>query len=369
MHFAGGSYNLIIEGLNWIGCGGYSNFQIPSYSNLQTPVIVMANEISSGSNIKIQKCSFQHLISPVIGYLPRHRILMNNFILINQCSFMNNNHYRHHGVVIHYVSSSYSYNNTFAINNCDFSYNHGNSLIYIDQSNTHVYQSTYTFININNCKFYNNQGATIYLSHYAKLHISGKVSFGNNVADNGAGIYTSNHSIISFGEDSTVKFNNNTAINGPIYSKASSNVTFKANCEVIFSDNSATQYGAAIYSVDNSHVKFMENSKVTFINNDISLSESDADYQFGGTIFSENYGYVSFEENSTTMFYKNVANFGAAIFSFYYSNVIFKDKSKVTFNDNIARTCGTLASALFSSHWEKNVFVYMCNSIHMKQIW
>ena len=169
------------------------------------------------------------------------------------------------------------------------------------------------------------------------------------MADNGAGIYISDHSTITFGKDSTVKFNNNTAINGTIYAKTSSNVTFKANCEVTFSNNSATHYGAAIYSVDNCYVKFMENSKVTFINNDISLSESDADYQFGGTIFSENFGYVSFEENSTTMFYNNVANFGAAIFLFYYSNIIFKDKSRITFNDNIARTCGALASALLSS--------------------
>ena len=270
-----------------------------------------------------------------------------------------------------------------------------------------IYQIFEIYININNSNFYNNQGVTIYLPNYTKLHISGIVSFGNNVADNGAGIYISDHSTITFGEDSTVKFNNNTAINGTIYAKTSSNVTFKANCEVTFSSNSATHYGAAIYSVDNSHVKFMENSKVkfnnnkaingtiyaktssnvtfkvncevtfsnnsathygaaiysvdnshvkfmqnstvTFINNHISLSESDPDYQFGGTIFSENFGYVSFEENSTAMFYNNVANFGAAIFSFYYSNIIFKDKSKVTFNDNIARTCGTLASALFSN--------------------
>ena len=354
MHFENFSYNLIIEGLNWIGCGGYSNFPIPSYnifpfsiySKLHTAVIGIANNFSVGSIIKIHKCSFQHSISPAIGYLPPYIYSYNNVILINHCSFMNNNHYRRHGVAIHYFTQLHD-NNTFAINYCNFSYNHGTSLIYIEHSNKPDFRNIY--ININNSNFYNNQGATIYLPNYAKLHISGIVSFGNNVADNGAGIYISNHSTITFGEDSTVKFNNNTAINGTIYAKTSSNVTFKANSEVTFSNNSATHYGAAIYSVDNSHVKFMENSKVTFINNDISLSESDADYQFGGTIFSENFGYVSFEENSTTMFYNNVANFGAAIFSFYYSNIIFKDKSKVTFNENIAQTCGTLASALFSS--------------------
>ena len=356
LHFARKSYNLIIEGLNWIGCGGYSYFQIPDYnkfripdySNLQTPVIiVMTNDISDGSNIKIQKCSFQHSMAPAIGYLLAHSFSYNDFILINQCSFMNNNRYRHHGVAIQYFSPSLYYNNTIAINNCDFSYNHGTSLIYIEKPSKRIFRTIY--INISNSNFYNNHGATIYLPKYAKLHISGKVTFGSNVADNGAGIYIGDHSTITFGKDSTVNFNNNTAVNGTIYANTSSNVTFKANCEVTFSNNLATHYGAAIYSVDNSHVKFMENSKVTFINNHISLSESDADYQFGGTIFSENFGYVSFEENSTTMFYNNVANFGAAIFSFYYSNIIFKDKSKVIFSDNIARTCGTLAAALFST--------------------
>ena len=363
LHFDKISYNLIIEGINWIGCGGYSNFQIPGYSNLHAPVIAIAdvnywsNVNSHRAIIKIQKCSFQHSIAPAIGYLPTHEIsfgyspvqqLSYNNILIDQCSFMNNNRYKRHGVAIHYFSSPFYYNNnTFAINNCNFSYNHGTSLIYIEQSNKEVFQTTY--VNISNSNFYNNQGATIYLPNYVKLHISGKVSFENNVADNGAGIYISDNSTIIFSEDSIVKFNNNTAINGTIYAKTSSNVTFKANCEVTFSNNSATHYGAAIYSVANSHVKFMENSKVTFINNDISLSESDADYQFGGTIFSGNFAYVSFEENSTTMFYNNVANFGAAIFSFYFSTIIFKDKSKVTFNYNIARTCGILSSALFST--------------------
>ena len=66
------------------------------------------------------------------------------------------------------------------------------------------------------------------------------------MANNGAGIYISDHSTITFGEDSTVQFNNNTAITGTIYAKISSNVTFKANCEVKFSNNSATQYGTAI---------------------------------------------------------------------------------------------------------------------------
>ena len=326
--------SLTIEGINWIGCGGYRN--------ALTPVILLQSY--ANSYIKIQNCSFQHSIAPVIG---KSNLLPTDItdylikfididIIINYCSFMNNNHYRGHGAAVYYSLSS---NSTITVNNCNFSYNHAASLIYISNNNT---------IYINNSSFYNNQGVPIHLSNYSKLHINGKVSFKNNMADNGAGIYISHYSILTFDEDSTVKFNNNTAINGTIYSNVSSNVTFKANSEVTFSNNSATQYGAAIYSADNSHVTFTGNSIVTFSNNDISLSESDTDYQFGGTIFSETYSYLSFEEKSSTTFYNNMANFGAAIFSYYNSVILFKDKSRIIFNSKVARTCGTLASVLFS---------------------
>ena len=317
----------IIESINWIGCGGYRN--------IHTPVILVLVQGNSRSDMKIQKCSFQHLMAPAIGTLLRSYWGIN--IAINYCSFMNNNLYRGYGVALHYTLSSI---NTIRVHNCNFNFNHGASLINIYNEN---------IICITNSSFYNNQGVPIYLTNHVKLHVYGKVSFENNVVDNGAGIYISDHSTITFGKNSTVKFNNNTAITGTIYVKASSNVTFKANCEVTFSNNLATQYGSAIYSYDNSYVTLTGNSKVTFNSNDVSLSKSDSDHQFGGTIFSEKNGYVTFEENTTAMFYNNIANFGAAIFSFYHSNILFKNKSRVIFNDNIARTCGTLASALYSS--------------------
>ena len=327
--------SLTIEGINWIGCGGYRN--------VLTPVILMQSY--GNSYIKIQNCSFQHSTAPVIGKSTLLRTegitdyllkFIDIDITINYCNFMNNNHYRGHGAAVYYSLSS---NSTITVKNSNFSDNHAASLIYISNEN---------IIYINNSSFYNNQGVPIHLSNYSKLHINGKVSFKNNVADRGAGIHISHYSIVIFDENSTVKFNNNTAINGTIYSNASSNVTFKANCEVTFSKNSATQYGAAIYSADNSHVTFKGNSIIIFSNNDISLTESDTDYQFGGTIFSETYSYLSFEEKSTTTFYNNMANFGAAIFSYYNSIITFKDKSRIIFNSNVARTCGTLASVLFS---------------------
>ena len=321
-------YYLIIKGITWIGCGGYRG--------ILTPVILIGFHTTNQNNytITIHKCSFQHSVAPAVGYFQNKE---NMNINVNHCNFTNGNHHRGHGVAI-YFTSLYS---KVTMSKCNFRYNgFAKSVIYI---------KSFAKVYINNSNFYSNQGVPVYLSKYSILHIYGKVLFENNVAENGAGLYISDHSTILFDKNLIVKFNNNYASNGTIYSVASSNVIFKENCEVIFSNNSATQCGAAIYSLDNSNVTFTGNSVVTFSNNDVSLSESNSDCQFGGTIFSEKNAHISFEENSATVFYNNIANFGAAIFSFYKSNIIFKHKSTVIFNENKARNYGILASTLFSS--------------------
>ena len=88
----------------------------------------------------------------------------------------------------------------------------------------------------------------------------------NSAYHNGAAIFVNRHFNVIFEQSSVVTFNDNKASNGTVYCEASSNVTFKANCNVTFSSNSVTQYGAAIYSFDNSHVTLTENSKITFSN-------------------------------------------------------------------------------------------------------
>ena len=182
--------------------------------------------------------------------------------------------------------------------------------------------------------FHNNQGVAIYLSKTYNLYISGEVSFKNNSAENGSAIYISNCSTVTFGENSAVKFVNNTAnhygaaiflnnhssvvfdknsianfsdnyaTNGTIYSKDRSVVVFKASCEVTFNSNKASQYGAAIHSINNSHITFTGSSNVTFSNN--IIPSSNVGLQLGGTIFAENYCNVTFEGKSATVFSNTV---------------------------------------------------------------
>ena len=148
---------------------------------------------------------------------------------------------------------------------------------------------------------------------------------------------------IIFKHNSRVKFINNKGTNGTVYSDDKSKVIFTATCQVIFSGNTVTQYGAAIYSY-NSCVIFTGSSNVTFSNNVVSFNPENL-----GNIFSTNYGHILFDEDSVTMFTSNSANFGAAIFSLNMSMVSFKGRVRVRFDNNKAHYCGILTSALFSS--------------------
>ena len=364
--------NVVIEGITWIGCGGHSN--------IQTPVIFIG-DIMHGT-ILIQKCSFQYSLAPAIGnsvesFVDRLYATVDVSIIVMHCNFINNHQYKDHGVAIYSRVDRDHDNVNLIISNSSFSNNGpAKSIIYIKDST----QSTNYQLSINdNSYFLNNQTVPVYLSAHAKLNIKGEVTFNNNIAEygagifiddystvtfdknsnvrfinnsvdhNGAAIFLNSHSNIIFEQGSVVKFHHNKAINGTIYSKVNSNVTFTGNCEVTFNINLAAQYGAAIYSLDNSHVTFTGNSKVTYNNNIIPSSDHDIDQQFGGIIFSASHSYVSFEENSTIEFNNNIANFGAAILSSYYSNITFKDRSRVLFNNNIGRTCGILTSTLFST--------------------
>ena len=352
--------NITIQGITWIGCGVVNN-SFNSFNSYTRAAITISNYYYyDQSSVIIQKTSFQYSIGPLI------EVFITSNLIIDQCNFMNNNNYTGHGaaIAVHYLSG------TFKISNCNFSYNEGaKSIVYLESSHVAMYY---------NNTFYNNRGVSI-LSHNCSLSINGDILFKNNRAENGAGIYISDHSTVIFGENSNVKFinnsvdhngsaifmnshsnvtfknnsittfNGNKGISGTIYSKKNSQITFTATSSVIFNSNLVIQYGATIYSFDNSHVTFTGSSNVTFSNNVVSTNERSRDMEFGGIIFSSTHSHISFDGNSTIVFSDNSANVGAAILSFYKSSVKFNDRSKVMFNSNVAQHCGILTSALLSN--------------------
>ena len=369
--------DVIIEGITWIGYGWVKDATVTKDQILNAKGVLL---IFNHSNITIQICSFQFSSGQVINLNNGSRD-----IRINECKFVNNNIYKGHGVAILSQSS-------FTISNCYFSSNKGGkSVIYIEQYNSKVIEQRIFLIN---SSFYNNRGASIYLNHHCRLQINGDVLFDSNVANNGAGIYINNQSSVIFGENSDVKFINNLVVhsgaaifvnnqssvlfdnnsmgvfinnkatNGIIYAEVSSNITFKAICNVTFSNNSVTQYGASIYSIDNSHITFKNNSTVTFIGNAANNGGAVALYNSstatikehsnltfsnntsknsGGALYFTNHCHFHFTDNSITLFVGNSAkDYGGAIQSAFNSRVRFKKNSKILFEDNRATFGETL---------------------------
>ena len=361
------SNNLTIKGITLIGCGA---------THAMYPIYIPVLEITDSNNVTIQKCSFLYSLGQVVSITT---LVASEYMDITDCTFVNSIHYREHGMAI-FIRITFpeflEFNHSvFTLKNCDFRSNRGaKSVILITQ-----YGQKFKRINVYliNSSFSNNQGTSIYLENYYNLHVMGEVLFQNNEAEDGAGIYISDHSTVMFGENSNTKFINNSvyhngaaislndnssvifddnsivkfyhnkAHNGIVYSNGRSSVMFKATCKVTFSNNTAAQYGAAIYSFDSSQVVFTGNSTVTLNNNFISFH--DAHLQHGGTILSKSNSILVFEENSVILFSDNTADIGTAIFSIHNSNVIFKDSSRVMFNNNIAHYCGILTSGLFSN--------------------
>ena len=348
--------NLTIEGITFIGCGAADS--IYDFMNIHIPVL----EFSGCNNVRIQKCSFRYSMGRVV-WLEN----VSGYVNFNNCKFVGHIHYRGQGAAILYESSDNAFDEVI-ISNCNFSSYKAEAVIYFTDR-LHGY-NTYLY----NSSFQNNEGVSIYLTNHHILHVNGEVLFENNVAEDGTGIYITDHSTVIFGENSNVKFinnsanyfgaaiflcknstatfdnnsivtfNDNVAGNGTIYSKIGSNVIFRATCEVSFRNNLATQHGSAIYSYDNSQIIFKGNSRVSFNTN--AISSDNAHTQNGGAMLSENNGNIVLEENSITRFGNNS---GSAIFSIHNSNVTFKDTSRVTFINNIAHYCGVLTSALFST--------------------
>ena len=344
------SHHLIIQGITWIGCG----------TKHTTPGLLLGQS----SNVTIQNCTFQQSVGQAIVLSE-----MSGDVNINNCKFVNNSHYRGHGAAIHYSSST---NNTInysqfvlTIKNCNFSYNRMKSLVYLENKHKKII--------LNHSTFCYNRGISLYAINH-KIYLNGKILFENNTAEDGVGIYISdhstvtfvnnsevkfiqnsakfkggaiflrNHSSIIFDQNSVVAFINNSATIGTVYSDAWSNVTFKGNCYVTFSGNLAIQSGAVLYS-DKSLVIFMGSCKVIFSSN----HASDV-WPYGGTIYSINFSNISFEGSSTTLFINNDAHRGGAIFSSDYSSISFEGNSNTTFsNNNVARRGGAISHINFGS--------------------
>ena len=214
LHFISCS-NCTIEGITWKRCGARN---ISGDGNAY-PVLQLTNS----SNITIQNCSFQHSMSQAV-VLPG----ISGDVNINYCSFLYNKQYEGHGTAIHLSSNNKLIVSPFNIivNNCNFFYNEGaKSIVYFGQPSTiHC-----DILNLSDSIFFHNKGVPIYLSNQDLL-IHGDVKFQNNIAENGGGIFASDHSNVIFHKSGIVEFTNNTAYSngGAVFLTNQSSVLFKS---------------------------------------------------------------------------------------------------------------------------------------------
>ena len=250
---------------------------------------------------------------------------------INHCNFVHNNHYRGHGAAIHYSSRNVTNHHqlsVFTISDCNFAYNYAKSLVYIENTiSRHNITIHYT-------KFCHNQGISFYAVNQ-NIYLNGEILFQNNTAENGTAIHISDHSTIIFSENSDVTFTQNFTYKdrgGTVFLRNHSNVIFDQNSVTVFNDNIATYYGGAIYSEVSSNITFKANCKVTFSNS----SGKQRQRSSGGAMYSTDNSYITFEGNCSTVFSNNTADAGGAIAS-QYSSILFEGNSSTMFSNNIAR--------------------------------
>ena len=263
--------NYVIEGITWEGCGSRSHGM---------PVFGMYNS----SNITVKNCLFQHSEGQVVVLSG-----VSGNVSINHCSFKANGQHGNHGIAIYYISTTTLYYDliNFVINNCTFSYNEGESIVYLGYSYAQL-----EWLYLQDSDFHHNKGVPIYLSNKT-LHIDGNNDVFGNVAENGGGIFINDHSKVVFYKTARVYFRENIAkINGgALYIDNNSIITFEGNSVVELTTNEAYGDGGAMYIDNNSIITFEGNSTVW-------LRTNKASYGDGGAIYIDNNSIIAFEGNS-----------------------------------------------------------------------
>ena len=302
-----------LVGITWNECGAKQNVSGNASPGLK---------FETSSSITIQNCTFQHSAGQAIVLSE-----ISGDVNINHCKF-DNSQYKSHGAAIFYTSNEIHSQLAFVISNCYFTKNtFAKSVVYIEESESLLHGN---FI-INNSYFYDNQGTPLYILHL-NLNINGEILFNGNKAENGAAIYASNHSNITFCNNSIAKFNHNSAISsgGAIYLANYSNVLYEGNSVSEFVQNNA-QNGGCISLYKNSKIKFRGNSNIQFNYNTAS---------HGGALHSEVGCDAISEQLCNITFEGNKADFGGAAHILHKSNIIFTDNSMIKFKSNEAKVEG-----------------------------
>ena len=168
-----------------------------------------------------------------------------------------------------------------------------------------------------------------------------KVNFTNNKANSNSGgaLYLFRQSFVMFMEKSTVLFNRNKAsIAGALYVAYNSTITFGELSKIMLNKNQVDK-GGAIFITHTSVITFDGNSIVTYHGNKAFI---------GGALYSSS-SHVPFQGNTMVIFNNNsVTQSGGALYCHRKCDILFKQNSKVIFVHNRALQGGAMYSILES---------------------
>ena len=301
LHFKS-CHNITIKGIDWQRCGTYHN----------NPGLQMVN----CSVAAITKSSFKFSIAQSLVLLNTKNVQISEYLLFEG----NYNQAQHGGGIFISDYTELKFDNT---SNVTFSNNTAN------------------------------RGSAMYITNNSSVVFDGKCLITDNNAIDDGTFYVSNHSIICFMEHSEVNFTNNSATQGGaiyLHSKSVLLTFCKEKCRLFFTDNKAN-IGGAIYQ-SNSNITFSGHSDVTF-NYNIATFE-------GGAVYSHNNSFIKFQNNSIVKFTGNVADIGGAMHITMSSHIIFQDNSVVRLCDSLGFTFG---GAIFLNGNSDVTFSKNCNII------
>ena len=313
---------------------------------------ISLSDVSEHINIKFIHNSGNQNVS-LIHYSPGSTNNNTNLLTITNCHF-SHNEYTQSGLI--FLEPFKDKSDNVVLHDAEFTDNHG-TCIYGNKQNISIKgtvtfknnkahsgagifitnNSTVTFCNNSNVSFVRNQvdanGGAVSLSDHSVMvfESNSHSSFSYNEAMLGGAIYSTSSSCILLKENSTIELLENKAtLGGAIYSETKCMISLKGNSS--FSSNTAIE-GGAIYFKNNSDLKIQNNAYVLFQGNEALRNGRDGSN--GGALYFDNYCSITFEGDSTVIFTKSIAynGNGGAIYC-NRANVSFIDTCHVTFDGN-----------------------------------
>ena len=165
--------------------------------------------------------------------------------------------------------------------------------------------------------------------------------FNDNQADFGAAIYSIDNSGIVFKDRSTISFHNHTVhYCGVLTSASFSHVTFAFQTVATFNTNAVLHTIHSSYESSAGAICTFQNCNITFSDNSLVTFINNRADRGGAVLIDES--NVIIEDYSTVTFYSNFAWYssGGAFVCSNHSNIVIKDNSTVTFIGNKASESG-----------------------------